>query len=60
MNQTHNLALKGAFSARKTLAAAAVGAALMLSAPAMAVDGSSIVKGQVVSAEGAGDRKSVV
>ncbi|MCH4295901.1 TonB-dependent receptor [Shewanella sp. 3B26] len=54
MYQTRYQTPKSVFSARKTLAAAAVGAALMLSSPAMAVDGSSIVKGQVISAEGAG------
>ncbi|GIU24128.1 Oar protein [Shewanella colwelliana] len=44
---------RGRFTPRKTLAAIAVGSVLLMSAPAaMAVDGSSIVKGQVASSTG--------
>ncbi|QSX36896.1 TonB-dependent receptor [Shewanella sedimentimangrovi] len=51
MLETSNRALIGA---RKSLAAIAVSSALLLAVPqAMAVDGSSIVKGQVVSGNGA-------
>ncbi|MBT1446434.1 TonB-dependent receptor [Shewanella sp. JM162201] len=53
MYHTSKQAPKSAFSARKTLAAMAVGSVLMIATPAMAVDGSSIVKGQIVNGEGA-------